>query len=78
MTTEARAKYESLIAELETIAEAKGLYLTDTCVDAENATAPAGTDEHWRQVYDSAVSAAASRASDAGHDINDLIGRVIY
>lgn len=74
----ARAKYEALIAELETIAKARGLYLADECVDAENATAPVGSDEFWHQVYDSAVSAAASRASDAGLDINDLVGRVIF
>lgn len=73
-----RAKYEALQAELKVIANARGLYLSDECVDAENATAPQGSDDFWHQVYDSACSAAADRAREAGFDINELLGRVIF
>lgn len=77
-----RAKYEALIAELDAIAKDRRLYLVDESVDRENALdstgAVDGSDDYWHRVYDSAVSAAASRAADAGHDINDLVGRVIY
>lgn len=81
MTTP-RAKYEALVAELEVIAKGRRLYLVDECVDRENALGATGlvdgSDEFWSRMYDSAVSAASCRAEEAGLDINNLVGRVIY
>ena len=56
------------------IEKATGLYLTDTCVDRENATNP----NCEKSLFAAAVSAAGQRASDAGYDINVLVGAQIY
>ena len=66
--------YTELIAKLVAIENATGLYLSDTCVDAENATNP----NCEKSLFAVAVDAAGQRAEDAGYDINVLIGEVIY
>ena len=66
--------YTELTAKLVSIEEATGLYLSDTCVDAENATNP----NCEKSLFAAAVNAAGERAADAGYDINVLIGATIY
>ena len=66
--------YAELIAKLVSIENETGLYLSDTCVDAENATNP----NCEKSLFTAAVNAAGQRAEDAGCDINVLIGSNIY
>ena len=66
--------YTELITKLVEIEKATGLYLSDTCVDRENATNP----NCDRSLFAAAVSAAGERAEAAGYDINVLIGAQIY
>lgn len=66
--------YSELIAKLVSIEKQTGLYLSDTCVDHENA----GQDATDQQLYDVALSAAAERAHDEGFDINELFGFNIW
>ncbi len=66
--------YSELTAKLIEIENATGLYLSDTCVDAENA----GHNATDAALFTVAANAAGVRAEDAGYDINDLIGIVIY
>ena len=66
--------YTELITKLVEIEKATGLYLSDTCVDRENATNP----NCDRSLFAAAVSAAGERAESAGYDINVLIGSQIY
>ena len=73
--------YNALARELADIEKLTGLYLADENVDAQNAVDAGlkyGSDEFWLMMLDSAKSAAGFRADDAGQDINNLIGRVIY
>jgi hypothetical protein len=49
-------------------------YLSDECVDAENAVDPTSD----KSLYDVACASAGQRAEDAGYDINELIGFTIY
>ena len=76
-----KAAYYELASELAGIEARTGLYLADENVDAENAL-DAGckhdSDQFWSAMLYSAKSAAGARAEEAGQDINDLIGRVIY
>ena len=76
-----KAAYDALARELADIEVRTGLYLADENVDAENALDAGfkyGSDEFWSAMINSAESAAGARAEEAGQDINDLIGRVIY
>ena len=66
--------YSELTAKLMEIEKATGLYLSDTCVDVENA----GRNATDAALFTVAANAAGVRAEDAGHDINALIGIVIY
>ena len=66
--------YKELIEKLVLIENATGLYLSDTCVDAENAT-DANCE---KSLFVAAINAAGQRAEDAGYDINVLIGANIY
>ena len=66
--------YTELIAKLVSAENATGLYLSDMCVDAENAT-----DRNCeKSLFAAAVNAAGMRAEDAGYDINVLVGANIY
>lgn len=66
--------YAELTAKLVAIEKATGLYLSDTCVDRENATDP----NCDRSLFVAAISAAGQRAEDAGYDINVLLGVKVY
>jgi hypothetical protein len=66
--------YAELTAKLVAIEKETGLYLSDTCVDRENATDP----NCDRSLFVAAVSAAGQRAEDAGYDINVLLGVKVY
>jgi hypothetical protein len=66
--------YAELTAKLIAIEKETGLYLSDTCVDAENATDP----NCEKSLFVAAAMAAGERAAEAGYDINDLIGTQIY
>ena len=67
-------KYSELILKLQAVEQATGLYLSDTCVDVENAGLHA-TDE---ELFSVAAGAAGMRAEDAGFNINDLLGFIVY
>lgn len=73
-----KAEYYALVAELEQLERATGLYLTDHGVDCENAAHAQGTDDWWPSLLSAAKGAAGSRAEEAGQDINALLGRVVY
>jgi len=62
-------KYAELTEKLVKIEKLTGLYLSDTCVDAQNAGANASDYE----LYDVALCAAESRAEDAGHNLHVLL-----
>lgn len=66
--------YQELTAKLVQIEKQTGLYLSDTCVDAENA----GQDATDAELFNAAAHAAGERAADEGFDINELVGQVIY
>jgi hypothetical protein len=66
--------YQELTAKLVEIEKATGVYLSDTCVDAENA----GRNATDAQLFHAAADAAGIRAEEAGLDINALVGKVIY
>jgi len=66
--------YTQLTAKLVAIEKATGLYLSDTCVDRENAANP----NCDCSLFAVAVSAAGERAEAAGYDINVLVGAQIY
>jgi hypothetical protein len=77
-TTQAEAAYYALIAEIDA-ANTDNLYLTDLCVDHENACHEAeGSLEFWQAMHRAAREAAGNRALEAGADINALLGRSIY
>ena len=76
-----KAAYYELASELADIEARTGLYLADENVDAENALDAGceyGSDDFWSTMLYSAKSAAGFRAEEAGEDIYDLIGRVIF
>ena len=66
--------YTELTAKLVAIEKATGLYLSDTCVDRENASNP----DCERSLFAAAANADGERAEAAGYDINALIGAQIY
>jgi len=66
--------YTELTAKLVAIEKATGLYLSDTCVDRENAANP----NCDRSLFSAAANAAGERAEAAGFDINVLVGAQIY
>ena len=66
--------YEELISKLQSAEAATGLYLSDTCVDVENA----GHGATDAQLFAVAANAAGVRAEDAGFDINEILGFQIY
>lgn len=71
--------YYALQSEIEQIEKAHGnAYLTDVCVDMENAGLQETDQGFWDAMYDSMCSAAGSRAEDLGLNINKLLGRSIY
>ena len=82
----AKAAYWALLAEIEaawavvcaTDTDVTS-YITDECVDSENAV-PAVYESlaYWRLMYASAKNCAGFRAEEAGYDINEVLGRVIY
>ncbi|AND74965.1 hypothetical protein pf16_42 [Pseudomonas phage pf16] len=86
MSSAARIKYENLQDELKAIEARTGLYLADESVDRENLSAEIAAlwevnwapAEYWVEMHRQACSAAGMRAEEAGFDINELIGRVIY
>lgn len=86
MSSAARIKYEQLHDELIAIEKRTGLYLADGNVDHENLSPEIAAlwqvnwapEEYWVEMYRHACSAAGMRAEEAGQDINQLIGRVIY
>lgn len=61
--------YAELTAKLVQIEKATGLYLSDTCVDLENA----GANPTDKKLYDVALDAAQFRAEEAGFDIHELL-----
>ncbi len=61
--------YAELTAKLITIERATGLYLSDSCVDAENV----GRNASDSALFDVALSAAESRAADSGYDLHVLL-----
>lgn len=76
-----KAAYEALMTEVHAIEEATGLFLADENEDAQNALDAGhryGSKAFWNLCFASACQAAGFRAHDAGHNINALIGRVIY
>lgn len=64
--------YAKLTAKLVAIEKATGLYLSDTCVDLENA----GDNPSDCKLYDIALCAAESRAAEAGHDLHILLKKI--
>ena len=66
--------YSELTAKLIEVEKATGLYLSDTCVDVENA----GRNATDAELFMVAANAAGVRAEEAGYNINELVGIVIY
>jgi len=76
-----KAKYYDLQEKLAKLENEHNLYLADQCVDLENVDFNAAneyTNEQYGKLYAVACSAAGGRAEEAGFDINELIGKVIY
>ena len=71
--------YYELQAELEKIERSHGnLYLTDPCVDMEDAGLKETDEGFWGAMYASMCNSAGLRAEELGLDINKLLGRTIY
>ena len=66
--------YKELIEKLMAIEVQTGLYLSDPCVDLQNASDPASD----ASLFSAAANAAGERAEEAGHNINKLLGFKIY
>ena len=76
-----KTAYEKLHIELLALEREHGLYLVDPCIDHENIAAQnltEGTDDYWAALFNVACDAAGGRAEEAGYDINELLGRIIY
>lgn len=75
-----KSAYNALAKELAAIEARTGLYLADENVDAENSLHAGEYDSEafWVAMLGNAQMAAGIRAEEAGHNINALIGRVIY
>ena len=78
MTTQ--TAYTAIRHELEAIEVAYDLYLTDENVDHENTYETFSRDEpgYWGMMIASMTMSAGARAEEAGLNINNLLGRVIY
>lgn len=83
----AKQDYYSLQAEIEAIEKSvyPSLYLSDQCVDLENAKAlhdeyalTEHDEQYWEILSGCACDAAGMRAEEYGLNINKLIGRIIY
>lgn len=71
--------YYKLLAEIEAIARSNdNAYLTDSCVDAENAAVPHDHPDFWARMCSSLCNSAGSRAEELGLNINKLLNRSIY
>jgi hypothetical protein len=71
--------YYKLLAEIDEIARAhNNAYLTDSCVDQENAAVPHDHPEFWQKMCASLCNSAGSRAEELGLNINKLLNRSIY
>ena len=79
MTTE-RLAFDAFHQELREIEKQTGLYLSDECVDAENMdrTVVRDSKKWYAHMIEHAKNAAGMRAEEAGMDINQLMGRVVY
>ena len=66
--------YAELTAKLVAIEKETGLYLSDTCVDVQNA----GHNATDAKLFAVAANAAGIRAEEEGLDINVLVGAIIY
>lgn len=76
---EAKKIYLALIEELEALEESTGLYLVDVCVAGEDVLPlREGHVGYWSAMLSTTKMSAGIRASEAGTNINALIGRVIY
>lgn len=65
--------YKELIAKLVEVEAKTGLYLSDPCVDLQNASSPCDD-----SLFSAAANAAGERAEEAGYNINKLLGFNIY
>lgn len=76
-----KAAYYALSRELVDIQARNKIFLIDENEDAQNAL-DAGykynSNEFWACMIENASMNAGMRAEEAGQNINDLIGRVIY
>ena len=81
----AKAAYWALLAEIEaawavvcaTDTDVTS-YITDECVDSENAeSAVYESSAYWQLMYASAANSAGSRAEEQGYNINKILGRSI-
>ena len=74
--------YRAFQDELYAIEEKFGgygcLYLADESVDHQNVCMNEGDDGYYAAMMKAAINAAAYRASEAGLNINELLGRTIY
>ena len=73
--------YRSLLREIEAIEQRLGLYLSDEVVDRQNILDADPTAEEkpdfWQRMVTQAIGNAASRAEEAGIDLNSELGRSI-
>ena len=59
--------YWNVHNELRALSEANdGAYITDPCVDSQNAVSAYGTDEFWGLMIRCAIEAAIMRTEEAG------------
>ena len=56
----------------------KGLYLADESVDHQNVCMNEDDEGYYDAMMSSAIVAAGERASEAGFNINLLLGRTVY
>jgi len=61
--------YSELTSKLVLLEKQTGLYLSDPCVDLENA----GSNPSDAKLFDVALCAAEFRAGEAGYDIHKLL-----
>lgn len=86
-----RADYDKLQADLAALEKTTKLYLADECIDVENVlegrpedakryhdTNLRNDDPLWGEFYRAAGIAAGMRAEEAGLDINEMLGYVVY
>jgi hypothetical protein len=75
-----RTDYYQLVEELQSVERRLRVYLTDENVDRENL--PEGVNdaspEYWDAMHRCACGAAGMRAEDAGIDLHNELGYIIY